>query len=201
MSQKTSWFMLQRIRNCFGIETEQLTGTVEIDESLLGGKKEKGWSGEGKVLVLGMVERKGRVISKVVINKRNSSSLDRTTYKIRFLIMTDKLWNNNDFDGYFEHSIITHKKMYVEGIVHTNTIEGMWSLKKRVFFGTFHWMSDEHYQKYLNEYDFRYNTRDYTEQERFKYFFENFVCRKKWNDTVFHLWYPYKKRSKFKKCS
>ena len=94
---------------------------------------------------------------------------------------TDEWFGYNGLEKLYNRSIIKHQdKQYVSGNVHTNTMEGYWSLLKRGIVGIYHSVSSKHLQKYLDEFSFRYNTRELTEDNRF-----NVMLSK----TVSHLSY------------
>lgn len=142
-----------------------LTGTVELDETLMGGRKrggKRGW-GADKPCVFGMAERDGRIVTRVVPNRKaktlfpiivNHTEEDVTAY-------------TDEFKGYNrlrkevgEHKQVQHSKYeWARGDVHTNTIEGHWSLVKRSIKGTYTSVSPKHLPKYLNEFSFRHNHR------------------------------------------
>lgn len=199
VTQKTAWFMLQRIRNCFGIENNnELNNTVEIDETYVGGKNKnkhadkitegsRGRSIKDKVPVLGMVERKGKLVAKVV---ENTTCAVLTPQIVQFvkdaLIYTDEWWGYNSIRQLFQHQDIHHKaKEYVRGDVYTNTIEGFWSLLKRGVVGIYHFTSKQHLQKYVDEFVFRYNTRKHTEQDRFNLLLENTEHRLTYKELIY----------------
>lgn len=187
VTQKTAWFMLQRIRNCFGTENgNELNNTVEMDETYVGGKNKnrhedkkvehaQGRSAKDKTPVFGMVERGGRLNAKVV---PDTSCATLTAETVRFvknaLIYTDEWWGYNSIKQIFQHEYVNHKcKEYVRGNVYTNTIEGFWSLLKRGVIGIYHFTSKQHLQRYVDEFVFRYNTRKHTECARFNLLLQN----------------------------
>lgn len=168
ISYKTAWFLSHRIREAMGdVEQPLLKGIIEIDETLIGGKiqgKGKGYR-DNKAVVIGAVERDGQVRLKVIPNVRkhhiedfvNNTAADETDY-----IYTDELRSYNDIgDENTKHETVEHSVgEYVRGDVHTNTIEGVWSLLKRSVVGSYHQVSLKHLPAYLDEIEFRYNNRE-----------------------------------------
>lgn len=198
VTQKTAWFMLQRIRNCFGIENNnELTNTVEMDETYVGGKNKnrhadkkiehsQGRSVKDKTPVFGMVERGGKLNAKVVPNT-NCSTLTKET--VRFvkdaLVYTDEWWGYRSIKRLFQHEIVNHKsKEYVRDNIYTNTIEGFWSLLKRGIIGIYHFTSKQHLQRYVDEFVFRYNTRKQTECARFNLLLQNTEHRLTYKELI-----------------
>lgn len=199
VTQKTAWFMLQRIRNCFGIENNnELTNTVEMDETYVGGKNKnrhadkkiehsQGRSVKDKTPVFGMVECGGKLNAKVVPNT-NCSTLTKET--VRFvkdaLVYTDEWWGYRSIKHLFQHEIVNHKsKEYVRDNIYTNTIEGFWSLLKRGIIGIYHFTSKQHLQRYVDEFVFRYNTRKQTECARFNLLLQNTEHRLTYKELIY----------------
>ena len=191
VTQKTAWFMLQRIRNCFGItEPDQFNDEVEMDETFVGGKaknkhakvrKELSKNGRGytmKAPVFGMLDRSTKSVQAYVIPEAVGKVLKPI---IRQLASKDAVLITDGFGGYKDlgkefksHIIVNHEKgEYVSGRFHTNSIEGFWSLLKRGIIGIYHYTSTKHLQKYVDEFAFRYNTRSLTECNRFNYLLSN----------------------------
>ena len=189
ITQKSAWFMLQRIRNCFGIENNnQLGNEAEVDETFVGGKetnkhlnKQSENTGIGnKAIVLGMVERTGKV-NAVEIDDRKADTLVPNI--VEMVSNTAKLYTDEHV-GYksqkrvYDHSVVKHKAhQYVNGRVHTNIIEGFWSLLKRGIFGIYHFTSKKHLQAYVDEFVFRYDTRTITTSNRFDLMLSNMENR------------------------
>ena len=127
----------------------------------------RGRGAEGKTIVAGAAERGGRVSARVVPNVRAATLLPFVREKIlpRSPIYTDELASYNRLQGMgYAHRRIHHSsKVYVEGDVHTNNVEGFWSLVKRGIGGVYHAVSEKYLQNYLNEYAFRYNRRGSSE--------------------------------------
>jgi transposase-like protein len=181
VTQKTAWFMLHRIRFGLGQDNlDLLEGEVEIDETYVGGKNKnrheskkisnaQGRSVKDKTPVLGMVERQGILKAVKVINTQSTTLQPIILNNVctQAKIMTDEWWGYAKLNRVFNHAIINHgQKEFVRNDVHTNTIEGFWSLFKRSIIGIYHSASDKHIQKYIDEAVFRYNTRKMREDER-----------------------------------
>lgn len=173
ITQKSAWHLLHRIRFAFGIhEPEVLEGEVEADETYVGGKMKGGKRGRGsenKTPVIGLVERNGRVFTKPVANVKARTLLPI----VREMVSKDAHLFTDDLPSYnslfeYQHDTIAHsKQIYVNGEIHTNTIEGYWSQLKRGIFGIYHQVSKKHLHRYCTEFDFRYNTRKGDEVTRF----------------------------------
>jgi len=92
----------------------------------------------------------------------------RNNVKEGSTLYSDDWYRHSDLSQDFNHQWVNHSaKQYVNGKATTNSIEGFWSHLKRGINGTYHWISKKHLQDYVNEFAFRYNTRKYSEQERF----------------------------------
>jgi transposase-like protein len=175
VTYKTAWRIARAIRYELMEQTEEpLGGTVELDETYMGGKainmhhakRERlgGRGTAGKVPVFGMVARKGRVVAVTVPNVATVTLLPKIQEHVipASTIYTDEMSSYNPLAkrGY-KHDRVNHsERVYVSGDVHTNTIEGFWSLLKRGVNGVYHSVSAKHLQGYLNEYAWRYNHRD-----------------------------------------
>lgn len=173
ISKKTAWFLCHRIRESLR-ETypEMFTGTVEADSTYIGGlegnkhrskRKHAGTGGAGKEHVFALVERKGRVRSHHIptVNANTLSSVLKAQIAEEAKLYTDqdnlmkKVGREMKRHASVNHSI----GEYVRGDVHTNTIEGYFSVMKRGIIGTYHHVSQQHLKRYLAEFDFRYNER------------------------------------------
>jgi len=179
--------MEQRIRNCMDRDVKILNGIVEIDETFIGGWKKNGQGGKGKPIVMGMIQRRGKIVAKVIPN-RTINTLHKIIEKnvmAGSTVMTDELPAYKSLRKKYVHKFVNHsKKEYVRGNVHTNTIDGCWSHLKKMLEGTYHWVSKKHLVKYVNEFVFRHNTRDYSGSDRFHYFFENIKHRLKYKELI-----------------
>ncbi len=138
-------------------------------------KKTQG-TNDDKAPVFGMVERKGKVIAKHVPNTtmETLSTEILKTIKDSAKIYTDEYTSYARLKRVYDHQTIKHHRhQYVKGRVHTNTIEGFWSLLKRGIFGIYHFTSKKHLQLYVDEFVFRYNSRTQPEAMRFNLFLKN----------------------------
>jgi transposase-like protein len=183
VSYPTAWRMFKQIRSMLDQDDDApLSGTVEIDETFIGGKSRKGdirkdqgqtimhqdvrAFSERKAKVMGAVERGERVSATVVPSRKASTLVPLAMSKVlpASTVYTDEFRSYRQLgkEGY-EHKRVNHSQgIYVDGDVHTNTIEGFWSLVKRGLSGVYHTVSTQHLQSYLDEYAFRYNNRDVT---------------------------------------
>ncbi len=177
-SQKTGWFISQRIRSALSIEApDKLGGVVEMDEVYIGSNKnDKGTGVRGrsqsdkKTAVVGMVERGGRVVARSSNNlSRNTmNKLAKDNVEQGSIVFTDELKSYNELSlNYFHETIKHNQKEYARGMVHTNTIEGFWSQLKRQIFGTHHWVSKKHLDRYVIECGYKWNTRLLSDPDRF----------------------------------
>jgi transposase-like protein len=181
VTQKTAWFMLHRVRLAMqGSDGGKLCGEVEVDETFIGGKarfmhaakrREKitGTGGKDKTMVLGMVERGGRVRAGVVETRKKAElqKYVRETIEAGSAIFSDELKSYEGLDEY-QHAVINHAVEYVNGNTHTNTIENFWSLLKRGLHGTYVSVEPFHLFRYIDEQAFRYNNRkDMHDGDRF----------------------------------
>ncbi len=146
------------------LDTSQLFGEIEIDETYMGGKKpgKRGRGAEGKTVVLGITQRNGSVKTQVVPDAKRSTiePVIRKNVMKGSKINTDEWWAYKHLGSDYEHKTVLHGiKQWVVGTCHTNSIEGYWSLFKRSVLGTHIHISEKHMPKYLAEFDFRYNTR------------------------------------------
>jgi transposase-like protein len=161
-----------------GVSTKLMNGTVEVDETYVGGKTHgqgSGYAQGNKTPVFGMLERHGELRTKVIkhANGKNLKPIIRVNISHDSVIMSDEFGGYKDLKKEFKgHGIVVHiRKEYVRGSIHTNSIENFWSLLKRGIFGIYHYVSPEHLHRYCDEFQYRYNTRDIKDGERFKQVF------------------------------
>lgn len=155
VTQKTAWYLLYKIRYMLEHRNSgnQLCGTVEVDETYVGGKRKgkRGRGSENKTPIFGAVQRKGRLsITPVENTKRKTlEPIIHKRIKGGSHIMSDEWWAYNRLDKDYKHSVVKHRcREYVHGDVYTNTIEGVWAHLKRSLMGTYHRASKEHISKY-----------------------------------------------------
>jgi len=176
VNKNTAWFLQKRIRQAMKDEDCILSGMVEIDETYVGGSiSNKNYftklkSGkyhktgmEHMVPVLGMIQRKGKIILKV-LEKASGIEIKpyiKTKVTPGSTIITDGFGGYYGLDDHFENHIILNHSKYKRSInqYNTSTIEGFWTLVKRSFIGQYHKISKDHLQDYLNELAFKYNNR------------------------------------------
>ena len=167
VAYKTAWHLSHRIREALKTPDTLLSGVIEVDETWIGGAA----VGKGrhymknKSLVVGAVERGGDIrlkhvpsTSKKVLHKFIGENISDDVEAI----YTDEWPGYNDIaDENTRHETINHSiKEYARGDVHTNTVEGVWALFKRGVDGSFHGVSRKHLERYLDEFEFRFNNRD-----------------------------------------
>jgi len=160
---RTAWYLCHRIREALGkVKEKKLEGTVEVDETWIGGKRKGVGSGnrEGKTAVIGAVQRGGE-IRLDVISDRGRKTLHKF---IHGHVKKDSTVYTDDWQAYWgvvkDHETVNHRlEEWVNGVVHTNSVEGIWSLLKRSIIGAYHKVSVKHLDRYLDELEFRFNNR------------------------------------------
>jgi transposase len=176
VTYKTAWRMFKQIRSLLSDNDLKLSGTTEIDETYVGGKRkgEKGRPMRGdrkKTPVVGIVERNGKVVAKVIpaVTRESITGMVKDHVAAGSTVYSDEYQSYTligrlyDDDGKFldyKHETVKHgADEFVRGDVHTNSVEGFWALVKNGLRGVYHQVSPEYLQNYLNEYAFRYNHR------------------------------------------
>jgi transposase-like protein len=163
VTQKTAWFMDMRIREALKQNNGKLFGTVEVDETYIGGKHKRKYGFSKKAAVMGMIERGGTAKAFHIEARQTHIMLGKIRENIDPLahIMTDeaRVYTKLPKLGYQRGAIKHGKKHWVRGNVHTNTIESFWALFKRGTVGTYHIMSKKHLQRYIDEFVYRFNNR------------------------------------------
>lgn len=201
-TQKTAWFMLHRIRACYGMDSDINSGSgqlggegviVETDETILGGKVpnmtkrkrrevKEGTRGinDNKMNVLGYLERGGKVRMEVVNPNTQIKESLKKNVDTASILCTDAAAAYSVIGKEFAaHGVVDHAadEYTKDGIFHTNTIEGVFSLFDRMVIGTYHYISSKHLQAYINEHCFRYNSRKMNECNRFNLMLSNSTNR------------------------
>lgn len=181
ITQKSAWFMLSIIRNSFKPKSQdKLCGTVQCDESFIGGKEAnkhankktkdtQGRSTKTKTPVFGLLSD-GKVNTEVVTDTK-AKTLKPIIFEMvekGAIVVTDEWGAYNGLKKDFQHEVVKHKEgNYVSNGLSTNGLEGFWSLLKRGIFGIYHQVSPKHLNKYCDEFTYHYNTRTITDSERF----------------------------------
>ncbi len=197
ITQKSAWHMLHRIRKAMTDNSGTKLGgnaPVEIDETFIGGKvmnmhksrRIKGMNysaGNGKAIVMGMLERGGKVRAGVIVDrkKHNMKPMLEGNVKAGSHIITDELaaYPHIAAENDYVHEIINHIEGYVRDHVHTNGIENFWSCLKRGLNGTYISVEPIHLDRYVDEQVFRFNLRhNTTEASRFKAVLKDIVGRR-----------------------
>ena len=171
--------MLQRLRLALqGENSGKLCGSVEVDETFIGGKarnmhaskrKHLGTGGAGKVAVMGLLERHGQVRTMVVPNVRTKSLHSEVSKHVEHgsTVYSDAFRSYRRLEDEYTHNVINHAERYVDGHIHTNGIENFWSLLKRGINGTYVSVEPFHLFRYLDEQSFRFNNRKASDAYRF----------------------------------
>ncbi len=193
VTQKTAWNMLHKIRQFMDSQNRQrLSGEVEVDETFVGGKNKnrhkdkkvekcQGRSFKDKKPVFGILQRKGNLTAIVVEDTKAKTLKPIITQYIQFqsIVYTDGWDYGGISENYIQQSVDHGTKFYGMTIcdldgneisVNTNSIECTWSHFKRMIFGTYYQVSKRHLQRYVDEFVFRFNTRNVGEFERFELF-------------------------------
>ena len=200
VSQKTAWFLNHRVREMMGLKnTPMLNNTVEVDETFIGGKNKnrhkdkkvknsQGRSVKDKVPVVGLIERGGQLITMKAKNTKGATLVPIVKKNVTegATVMTDEWGGYNKLRAKFDHMVINHKLgEYVNGEIHTNTIENYWSLFKRGIIGIYHHLSEKHLDRYCDEFSYRFNSRNISDRQRFENTLTKCNRRLSWNDLVY----------------
>lgn len=199
VTQKTAWFILHRIREMLRAKApHMLKDVVEIDETLVGGKNKnrhadkkvkgsQGRSAKDKTPVLGAVQRGGKLVAVAVPDTQAETlkPIIKKWVEDGSIMVTDEYRSYNELKRDYLHVTVNHsEEEYVRGAFHTNTIEGFWSLFKRGIFGIYHNVSPKHLQRYVTEFESRYNSREIKDNERFELSVQNSTGRLKYKQLI-----------------
>ena len=182
VTQKTAWFMLHRIRLAMQDDKKggKLSGEVEIDETFIGGKARnmhksrkakklegKGGGAVGKIGVQGLLERGGQIRAHVINDSTFGTLVPNVKENVEkgAHVYTDELRSYFGLCAEYEHDVINHTEMYVNGQIHLNGLENFWSLFKRGLGGTYVSVEPFHLFRYVDEQAFRYNHRKHENGE------------------------------------
>jgi transposase-like protein len=171
-TQKTAWFLAHRIRETWTLNTLKMGGTVEVDETYIGGLEKnkhaikrlhQGSGVAGKTPVVGVICRETKQVSAKVLDyvavETLTDFIDKNV-KQGSNLYTDEHKGYKDLKKY-NHAQVSHGTgEYVRDKVHSNSIESFWAIIKRGYKGVYHWWSDKYLQRYINEYTYRFNLRD-----------------------------------------
>ena len=173
ITQKSAWFMAHRIRLALHAGSfDKLSGEVEADETFIGGKARNmhiaqrkrritGTGGKDKTVVMGILERGGKVRTKVIGDRKKKTLQTEIKKHVEAgsALYTDELLSYEGLEGRYAHQVINHAVKYVDGQIHTNGMENFWCLLKRGLNGTYVSVEPFHLFRYLDEQAYRYNNR------------------------------------------
>jgi len=181
ITYKSAWFMAHRIRYAMKQQplAEKLHGIIEADETYIGGKArgKRGRGAANKTPVVALIQRGGAIRSfkTLRVTTKNLREIIRQNVDKQSIIMTDEFTAYRGLNEEFaSHQTVNHKdKEYVRGNVHVNSAEGYFSLLKRGIVGVYHHVSSQHLDRYLDEFNFRYNSRKIEDDLRMVLAIEN----------------------------
>ena len=195
VTQKTAWFINHRVRLIMDIPDKPLDQVVEVDETYVGGKvanmsrgRRKKWQDsnkDNKTAVMGLLQRNGNA-KLLVIGNRTFKDVIRENVNKTATIYTDahagyELLNQE----YVAHEAVNHSiEEYRRGLAYTNSIEGFFSLFKRMIHGTYHQISPKHLPRYCAEITYRFNSRKIKDAERFRKTISNVEGRLKYKNLI-----------------
>lgn len=182
ITQKSAWFMLHRIRLAMQTGSfDKFSGTVEADETYIGGKarnmhkaerkrKISGTGGKDKAKVLGVIERGGKIRVRHVdeLSRETVQGFVREAVEVGSDLYTDAARSFSGLDSDYAHETVDHAERYVDGQVHTNYMENFWALLKRGLHGTYVSVQPFHLFRYLDERVFTFNERELDDLSRFE---------------------------------
>ncbi len=189
LTQPTALYMQTRIRSEMASKDgfAQLQGVVEVDETYVGGrprkddnKPSKRGRGTRKTAVIGAVERGGKVVAQATGKTAGHNIVKFLRKNVKpqgTLLVTDEYKGYAQVHRQYAHSVINHSKEYVNGLTHTNTIEGFWSLVKRSWYGSHHHYSVKYLPLYIAESAWKYNNRKSRNPNAFSSFIRGCFAR------------------------
>jgi hypothetical protein len=192
ITQKSAWFMLHRIRLAMQAgNLDKIDGIAEVDETFIGGKARNmhadkraknitGTGGKDKTIVVGALERSGKVRASVVQNRTKATLHAYVHENVEHgaILYTDALASYNGLGMHYTHQTVDHAVLYVNGQVHSNGIENFWSIVKRGLHGTYISVKPFHLFRYLDERVFTFNYRDMTDLGRFTFALHSIAGRR-----------------------
>ncbi len=187
VSVPTAWFLSHRIRQTFYQSEEKLTGVIECDESFVGGKNKnrhihkkvknsQGRSFKDKVPVFGVLQRGGKLKTKVIPDTKIASIRPalKELVEVGSTIYSDEWLGYRGSGRFYNHTIVDHKRrQFRNGDACTNGIEGAWASLKRMIAGVYYRFSKKHLFRYINEFTFRYNVKNLECHARLSEMFKN----------------------------
>ena len=200
VTQKTAWFLLHKLRGLYGqSDATVLDGEVEMDEMYLGGRETnkheskrtegtQGRSTKTKTPIFGMIERNGNVVAMKVENSQGKTLVPIVEQFVADTarVYTDEYAAYNALDKQYYRQFVNHKQReFVRAKdIHTNSIEGFWAHFKRVVFGTYHMVTKDYLQRYIDEQVYRWNTREESSSYRFQDMFSKAVRHCDYSDVL-----------------